>query len=840
MAVYSAKNRFIIGHRGGLSRKLSAAWSIGREVLNLVRLELLVGIAFLSSACAFFDNHAAKKPASTGLIATPASYYSTGKAKYLATKYKENLDRIVERIAGNARTSALQFANNISSVGGIGFFTHSATKTPDERYLEIVLATPETFESSLDISAKVDVLFSRYGTELLRILGSDAEIYNDKEMSGYGLNLTWRNMAAEPAGNRVTLARAIVYFPKERVLSFLRNEINQNELLAEAVIFAVDEDGPFNLVSYKPQTLRPELRPTIREDDLTSSPVAANRPPAQSARVEESKAEKQKAGQFIEAAKRDETLRAAAPKPNLKENKAEAEKAAVSEQKSAMKPAQRNVPNPPSRPMDVAKPKNDPRAVSAANTQASKAEAKSVDRVQGETRADVANAVKAAPEKPVKSVATPATANENTETEEAVSKMPPAAMPQMLEPAEKPPAAISPVTEPTRGAAIVVAEASRASVSPLQTEIKSTGEPKESGSPKLAPMEAAIEGENQEGKVSTPTAALMSKPEPRRVAPAQSGTTTATLEPQSGVAPTKQAETTKEAQQQAPASRPPARLPVEEKAGKSQPNITPATEPAGSLPANLETKIRQERSPTSTVKGSTFDARQEPVKAVAVPGGGKTEMTPVETKSAAPPNRAKPQTVSQESSNNEQLALNKPKESRVEKIAPAKPVAGAFPPESIQPSPMPELSRVTPAPRVPPPSETKTETPALASKETEPNVEKPSGEQVALLSKPPEPPLEKKAALLPLPQKALEGFVIQLAFSDKEKARHWAEAMQRRGYAVSLTEVGAEGPLRVRLGNFAAREEAERQLLSLKQNGLSGIIINMPQAYRPEARSSVP
>ncbi len=827
MAVYSAKNRFIIGHRGGLSRKLSPVWSVGREVLKLVRLELLVGIAFLSSACALFDNHALKKPASTGLIATPASYYSTGKAKYLATKYKENLDRIVERIAGNPRTSALQFANNISSVGGIGFFTHSATKTPDERYLEVVLATPETFASSLDISAKVDDLFSRYGTELLRILGSDAEIYRDKEMSGYGLNLAWRNVAAEPAGTRVTLARAIVYFPKERVSSFLRNEITQNELLAEAVIFAVDEDGPLNLVSYKPQTLRPELRPAIREDDLTSSPVAANRPPAQSARVEESKAEKQKAGQRVDAAKRDETLRAAAPKPNLKENKAEAEKTAVSEPKGAMKPAQGNVPNPPPRPIDVAKPKDDLRAVSAAETQARQAEAKSVDRVRGETRADVANAVKAAAEKPVESVPTPATVNESkiaeAEIEEPVSKIVPAA--------------ISPVTEPTQGAPIVVADAPKASVSPLRPEIKSTGEPKESGSPKAAAMEAAIEGENQEGKASSPTPTLMNKPEPRRVAPAQSGTTTATLEPQSSVAPTKQAKVAKEARQQAPASRPPARLPVEEKAGKSQPNITAATELARSLPANLETEIRQEPSPTSTVKASTPDARQEAAKATAVPGPVKTEVTPVETNSTAPPITAKPQTVIQEPSNNEQLALNKPKESGVEKTAPAKPVAGAFAAESI---PMPELSRATPAPRVAPRSETKTEMPASASKKRELDVEKPSGEQVALLSKPPERPLEKKAALVPLAQKALEGFVIQLAFSDKEKARHWAEAMQRRGYAVSFTEVGADGPLRVRLGNFAAREDAERQLLSLKQNGLSGIIINMPQAYRPEARSSVP
>jgi len=41
----------------------------------------------------------------------------------------------------------------------------------------------------------------------------------------------------------------------------------------------------------------------------------------------------------------------------------------------------------------------------------------------------------------------------------------------------------------------------------------------------------------------------------------------------------------------------------------------------------------------------------------------------------------------------------------------------------------------------------------------------------------------------------------------------------------------------VRIGNFGVRDEAERQLRTLRQEGLSGIIISLPQAYRPEARA---
>jgi cell division septation protein DedD len=119
-------------------------------------------------------------------------------------------------------------------------------------------------------------------------------------------------------------------------------------------------------------------------------------------------------------------------------------------------------------------------------------------------------------------------------------------------------------------------------------------------------------------------------------------------------------------------------------------------------------------------------------------------------------------------------------------------------------------------------------------------IEKPAGEQLALVRKNPIEMVPENKALIQPPPKALEGFIIQLAFQDKDKAQHWAENMQRRGYAVSITEAGVDGALRVRLGNFALRDDAERQLRSFKQDGINGIIINLPQAFRPEARSSMP
>ena len=103
-------------------------------------------------------------------------------------------------------------------------------------------------------------------------------------------------------------------------------------------------------------------------------------------------------------------------------------------------------------------------------------------------------------------------------------------------------------------------------------------------------------------------------------------------------------------------------------------------------------------------------------------------------------------------------------------------------------------------------------------------------EQALLESKPAKTALGEQSVT-----KVLQGFVIQLAFGETRDARRWAETLERRGFAVSLTEAGGSGSVRVRIGNFTGREEAERQLQALRRDGLKGIVLNLPQAYRPEA-----
>jgi len=128
--------------------------------------------------------------------------------------------------------------------------------------------------------------------------------------------------------------------------------------------------------------------------------------------------------------------------------------------------------------------------------------------------------------------------------------------------------------------------------------------------------------------------------------------------------------------------------------------------------------------------------------------------------------------------------------------------------------------------------------PALAPITDAPKVEVLLREQPLAESKQAKMATGEQAVALPSP-KVLQGFVIQLVFGETRDARHWAETLERRGFAVSLTEAGGNGSVRVRIGNFTGREEAERQLQALRQDGLKGIVLNLPQAYRPEVHPAV-
>ena len=694
---------------------------------------LLLAITIFVVGCGLVDQSATKKPSNSGLIATPVTYYSTSRARYLGAKYKENLDRLVERIVRNTKTANLQFANNIASVGGIGFFTHSATKTADERYLEVVLAAPETFETKGAHSDKVNRLFNLYGADLLTILSSDNDIFQDKELTGYGLNLSWRNVIADPAGNRVTLERAIVYLSKEKTRSFLRREINQNGLLADATIFAVEEDGPLNLISYREPEVRQEFRSAIREDDI--SPATAATKPGQSPITVKTDSPDQ--GKKDALPVREPVAKVAPPKTPL-----------VVAQKP--RPLPLVAPAIPETPVKPAPP---------APVIAAPVEAPAVEAVPAEF-------AKLAASEPV-TIPEPET-NEVTPVVKPIAKSP--------EPARAGSDASKPVIAPKI---------------PPRAPVE-VAQPKVAATPPRAEPEAPPAIQSMPVEIVT-SAQVVSAPKPSPLA----------LKPL--LAPPPVATNT-------PAPEPP----IVEKSAQPTPTAQAAIKPAEIVSEPVKpVTLAQPQPPADpplpaaapTVATSAplvIEAPSRPLVAAPPSPKAKAETKPLEIASA-PPVVVKPVSP--------QLPADSPLS------APAPIVTKGAPPAVIETAPLPTVAGPTP--------------------EVEKGPARAPAEQLASLVKSPEVAPAKPAIARAAP-KALEGFIIQLAFSDRDRAQRWAEAMEKKGFAVSVTQAGAEGALRVRLGNFVLRDDAERQLKAIKQEGLNGIILNLPQAFRPEARTSIP
>ena len=818
---------------------------------------LFVVLACLGSGCALMmDDGASKRLSRNELIATPVTYYSTAKARSLGRKYKDNLDRLTERIVRNSNTSQLQFANNISSVGGIGFFTHSATKSADERYLEVVLATPETFESTGEYSEKVNQLFSRYGQDLLGILAGDTQMYQDKELAGYGLNLTWRNVISDTPGNPVSMARAIIYFSKEKVSAFLRRELGQPELLRDAVIFAVEEDGPLNLVSYKPHETKPDFRPAIREDNLaTGAPASASSPPP--ARVGTAGESKAKSEPLITAAKKTASVGPESPASRAA-NKSMPAGEKTDRKAPPLKPQTSAELAPrPLQHLDVGVEKS--LKPDSATEKLALAEGPTVgvqDHVDPELNrvlpqatprlaadpgpaaakgpmkdkfADTSPVIVSAPQKlpsdkplePSHGEIKATTGKATDPAKKTATESNPIQKKKNLPPvvAAARPLGAEPQPAETSNKAEIVAAPTR--IAKLPTVAPGAEENATAPTPAIAKLDARTPAIEPAPAAVLPMAREIEKAAQSRESPVTSSTDSKTRETgKSRVGSIVTSSAKVITPQQSGLVQPDAKIIYEEeKLGVKDRAVAP-----------LSTQVAETGVPMIVSKPVVKAATTEPAKSAEVkrPEGAAVRAWPEELPEPAmaresdttAPNFATPPPVK---------AADAPVRPSAEKLpepvvsrepgaeAPAHDVATIAAPRESQPEPMP----------------------AVAATVLEKAVVKPAPEQLALLKKPSEPLVETKPMVRPAP-KPLEGFIIQVAFNDKEKAQSWAEKMAQRGYAVSVTKAGAEGALRVRLGNFAIRDDAERQLRNIKVEGISGIIVNLPQAFRPEARSSVP
>ncbi|HEU5464293.1 MAG TPA: SPOR domain-containing protein [Candidatus Binatia bacterium] len=791
---------------------------------------LLILMACVVHGCATFDAPTPSKQPLTGLIATPVSYYSTPKAKFLASKYKDNLDHITERIVRNSATSQLQFANNISSIGGIGFFTHSAAKTADERYLEVVLGTPETFETKGDYSEKVNRLFALYGRDLLATLAGDSQIFADQDVAGYGLNLTWRTAQAGTQTNRILMARAILYFRKERVASFLQRQLSPQELLGDAVIFALEEDGPLNLVSFQPRETQPDFRPPIREDNLASggAPIVTGSGSTQGPVTEKADRSQEK----LEAAP------VAVPVTQEPIEIAAAQENAVAESASKV-----------DIPVDAAAVTVGAETSSGPLEKSSGTKAGSVEQ-----RPPAAEKKPAASDTPPRTAASPVIslserATENTAVEatrrgSAVTRIPvdnaqravsaPKLAPEQSLPSSKPAEVAqaepqTPATEPGAEAKAPIERVTDMTAPTVDKQTRSDAPNSRAQSEKATQSSAAPAQPVASGRTLERPGELSATSSDAQRETAQPAVSTASSTAAAGA-------TTAAAIAEIKPPGPLMNRPEEQKISRKENTKAPAPRPESQ--PTIISKAEELPAAKSSEKTPSSDADTSgnaPNKSGSAAGRSETpvEIARAETARAIP---AAPQTAPAPQVSVPATPSQASKEAIKVPAAAALPAAPAKSPEPVKPPTTDTAAAADTISR----SASKPADAARPAPAHEARAVATVPDQLALLRKPPAPAAVEQPLIVRPAPKSLEGYIIQIAFADKDKAQSWAEKMAQRGYAISVTETGEAGALRVRLGNFTLRDDAERQLRSFRQEGLSGIIINLPQAFRPEARSSVP
>ena len=745
-----------------------------------------------------------RKPSSAGLVVTPVASYSTLKARNLAQKYKENLERIVVEVVRNPTTAKLQFTNNIVSTGGIGFFTHSASQSGDERYLELILAVPEVFEEGLGLGGKIDRLMAQYGGELCAILLKESAIYGDPEVAGYGLNFFWRSAAQSGGTPQIVFERAVLYLKKDEARRFLDRKLTRDALLSGSVIFATRGNNPPQQVAYTgsaPAALSsppaPQERPgeaavtalntAIKEKDLASEKerkVEEKEPKAPTKAAKKTSEKRTKPPvETRPAPVQDRPAKGSAPE-------APAKSASVGTKGKAGEPATKSAGQDAA---EVKSPRQDPAGARGSGTTSPPA-SQPAENV-------IASAKKPAPpssaEKASAPLPSPGPAGE-------VKQQPPApASGTSITKQTAPPSKAAPVEQPQIAA-------------PANVPVKDKPE-------KITPQEKAPSATPQAKTEQAPA-----KSEERRPPEVK-----AELKDTAGTKPFSEASSSK------------TQSPLESgiaSAKKAAPPVTgekPAPPPEKAEPAR---EVKQQ--PITPAKDASLTSKQTPAQPKAIPAE--------QARIAAPTKEAIKET---------------PAKARVEKPLTESPAAKEikeaprYVPEPAQPeTKLTEPARTEPAPKAEPvqeatlgkdlsPEGTRPGAAGSGASRKEPQLPKdspppaepvPPKQELKAKAEPltprtkaqPDRPVEKaaeEAGKGQLALKSVEGYVVQISFPHKTDAQRWSEVLSREGYTTSVTSIGEGESVRLRVGGFPSQALANNLLARLKKEGLNGFVVQVPK-----------
>jgi hypothetical protein len=121
----------------------------------------------------------------------------------------------------------------------------------------------------------------------------------------------------------------------------------------------------------------------------------------------------------------------------------------------------------------------------------------------------------------------------------------------------------------------------------------------------------------------------------------------------------------------------------------------------------------------------------------------------------------------------------------------------------------------------------KTKDAPVSSAQAKPVVEEKTSSREAVRENEERLALAKKK---PRMEQGAEGYVIQIMFPQKAEAARWSNLLNKQGYSVSLTSVGPDASVRLRVGAFPSWTQAKSHLQQLERQGLkNGVVLQLIQ-----------
>ena len=749
-----------------------------------------------------------RKGSSAGLIVTPVASYSTFKARNLAQKYKDNLERLVVEVVRNPTTAKLQFANNIVSTGGIGFFTHSASQSGDERYLELILAVPEVFEEGMGLARKIDRLMSQYGGELCGVLLKESAIYADPEVAGYGLNFFWRSAAQSGGNPQIVFERAVLYLKKDEARRFLDQKLTRDALLSGAIIFATRGDNPPQQIAYAGSAPSSLSSPAARQEKPAEAAVAALNTEIKEKDLSSEKEKKveqkeQKAASQTKAAKNAEMARAPRSETRTKQP-VESKPAAVQD-----RPAKERPPDVSGKPASIGtEGKADQSATKAADREL--AEVKSTLKDPASTRASgetSSPASQSAAESVIASAKKPAPASS---AEKSTAPLP---SPGPTGEVKQQPLITKEATPQPKAAPVEQPQIA----SPAKVPIKDKPEKMstEAKAPSEAPQSKTDQASAKLAERRTPEAKAELKDTGSTKAFSEANSLKTQSTSESGIASAKKPAPPPTAEKRATYDAEPARE-------VKQPTSLPKDASSASKQVPLQSKaVPAEQTQTAAPSKEATKEKAEKARVEAKP---QTESAPVKEAKAAPrqtPEQARAEVKLSEPTARKDLT---PKAEPIQEATLRKDL-----PQEVRKPGAPGSGAGREEPQLPKDSLAKTEAVPPKREAVKERAEPVIPETKAQPDRAAREKVTEEAGKGQLALKSVEGYVIQISFPHKTDAQRWSEVLSREGYTTSITSIGEGESVRLRVGSFPSQALANNLLARLKKDGLNGFVVQVPK-----------